>query len=188
MPDMVKNVVRIYGFRKDLEKLMAKVRSTGSEEDRPKYSYYSPGTASAFTLWKIIPVPKEVQKAGYSPAGYEWQSKHWGTKWDVNATLEDRGFCLVYTFKSAWCMPKPVIDKLYRMFPSCYIKVLSWPEFKGAVNADKFVWGDPAMVNRAYDEYRKSSTGSERILAAKADKEARIDNLLVDKLMEEIGT
>lgn len=65
-------------FILDCEKLMAK-----GGFDTSKYPL---GTQkNVFTLNSLIPVPYEVQEAGYDKAGNQWCLRNWGTKWDFNS-------------------------------------------------------------------------------------------------------
>lgn len=57
-----------------------------------------------------------VQKYG---AGnwYDWCKFNWGTKWDVDAEVQDGDSLIFITFDSAWSPPLAAIEKLGRMFP-----------------------------------------------------------------------
>ncbi len=89
-----------------------------------------------FKLNKILPLPAELEgttspnrdsnsesaKALRQKYGadnwYDWNIQNWGTKWDVDAELEDFGGWLFITFDSAWSPPAGAIIALGKMFPN----------------------------------------------------------------------
>lgn len=84
----------------------------------------------AFCFHKIIPVPDEILRAGFDRAGYDWQSKNWGTKWGAYDLDEDlAGYYdpaknpghIHYKFDTAWGPPIPVLGRLAEMFPELRI-------------------------------------------------------------------
>lgn len=38
----------------------------------------------AFSLSSFVPVPQYVLDAGYNDVGYNWNTRHWGTKWNLS--------------------------------------------------------------------------------------------------------
>ncbi len=49
---------------------------------------------------------------------YDWRIRNWGTKWDVQAVLEDEGDgYLDYSFQSAWSPPVEWLEKVARDYP-----------------------------------------------------------------------
>jgi hypothetical protein len=57
----------------------------------------------------------EERKCG----GYQWQTDHWGTKWDVDGVLlENQSTFLQYQFDSAWAPPISFFEKVAKDFPS----------------------------------------------------------------------
>lgn len=51
--------------------------------------------------------------------GYQWQTDHWGTKWDVDGELlENHNTFLQYSFASAWSPPISFLEKIAKDFPS----------------------------------------------------------------------
>ena len=54
-----------------------------------------------------------------SQAWWDWRVQHWGTKWDVEATLEDDTSedYLEYYFDSAWSPPTEWLQKVAKDFP-----------------------------------------------------------------------
>ena len=58
---------------------------------------------------------------GYNRGGYEWCNEHWGTKWGLYdvGLVEDHpeDGRIVYTFRSAWAPPTPVIKAMARRYP-----------------------------------------------------------------------
>jgi hypothetical protein len=73
------------------------------------------GAQTALSLERLYPIPKgvhrgdldihELQASGKN-SWYHWCITHWGTEWDVMATLIDAGKTrLTYEFESAWSPP-----------------------------------------------------------------------------------
>ena len=51
--------------------------------------------------------------------GYQWQTDHWGTKWDVDGELlENHNTFLQYSFDSAWSPPISFLEKVAKDYPS----------------------------------------------------------------------
>lgn len=76
-----------------------------------------------FCFHKIIPVPLEILKKGYSDAGYTWQADHWGTKWGAyDLSIHSDLGLLRLSFDTAWSPAVPIIEKLAEMFPALEIE------------------------------------------------------------------
>ena len=55
---------------------------------------------------------------------YDWCISNWGTKWDVQAVLEDEGHgYLEYSFDSAWSPPVEWLEKAARDYPELYFRL-----------------------------------------------------------------
>ncbi len=71
-------------------------------------------------VWKCATCDGQLRD-GYNTGGYEWCNEHRGTKWGlydvglVEDHPEDRR--IVYTFRSAWAPPVPVVKAMARRFP-----------------------------------------------------------------------
>lgn len=51
--------------------------------------------------------------------GYEWQTDHWGSKWDVEGNLlESHDTFLQYKFDTPWSPPISLFEKVAKDFPS----------------------------------------------------------------------
>ena len=61
----------------------------------------------------------------YSSHGYNWQSKHWGTKW--NACEADHHGDGLYSFETAWAPPEAWLVSMSAKFPELKF-VLSYSE------------------------------------------------------------
>jgi hypothetical protein len=48
---------------------------------------------------------------------YDWQCQNYGTKWDVEGSLQTVGQHLEYTFNSAWCAPLVGLCSISRLYP-----------------------------------------------------------------------
>lgn len=127
MPNYTTNILRVHGELKEIDRLREFVE----------------GRYQAFDFDKIIPMPKELdieeidpadaelmqkraynlEKYGFS-SWYDWRKKHWGTKWncrecDEKWLMKFGDACI--KFKTAWCPPIPIINKLRELFPNLQI-------------------------------------------------------------------
>jgi hypothetical protein len=102
MPNWCSNTLTISGPSADLVALGNTVVDQGKTD---------------LSLEKINATPPEMltdEKAGW----YEWRNEHWGTKWDVEATLTEFDHLYVYNFNSAWGPPESAIATLAACFPT----------------------------------------------------------------------
>lgn len=75
--------------------------------------------------------PDELYEAGrkymeaYEKYGYldwyDWDNANWGTKWNAHDTYFNPDTESV-DFETAWCYPKPIIDKILKDNPNCRIE------------------------------------------------------------------
>lgn len=85
-----------------------------------------------FRLNKILTMPKELEDTTSpapedqakimmemygAPDWYSWRVNNWGTKWDVEAAVQDDDSLIFITFDSAWSPPTSAIAALGKMFP-----------------------------------------------------------------------
>jgi hypothetical protein len=65
-----------------------------------------------------VPVPASVLAAGFDPAGYDWQVRHWGTKWDLmdDTQVYEEDDDLAYIFETAWSPPIEWLRKVADRF------------------------------------------------------------------------
>lgn len=138
MPNWCSNTVIVKGEYQEIQRLLETV-----EDGNTKLS-----------LNKIITVPQELKnttapsreseeekarlKALYGAADwYDWQVTHWGTKWDVEATISNDSHpennpvflsklqagdrTVTINFDSAWAPPSPAIKRLAEQFPNTNI-------------------------------------------------------------------
>lgn len=70
---------------------------------------------------------------------YEWKVKNWGTKWDVEADVDDQDSLIFINFDSAWAPPTAAITKLGKLFPDLHF-TLTYQEggmcFAGRLTVD----------------------------------------------------
>jgi hypothetical protein len=111
------------------------------------------GSDTALSLKALMPLPAELQGTDAPFRGtpeeaqrlkdlygatdwYDWQVTNWGTKWDIEASIEDDS-CLKIpgyesynrpdirtvkiVFDSAWAPPTPAIQMLAKQFPNTNI-------------------------------------------------------------------
>lgn len=102
-------------------------------------------TSSDLSLEKILPTPQELKDGSATETveetmaqnlerfgakdWYDWRVENWGTKWDVEAEIEDLGEYVTwarlpsqvqYTFESAWAPPIEAIRKLSQQYPELH--------------------------------------------------------------------
>lgn len=123
-----------------------------NEKDRQEFLGW---LANKFTLNKILPQPAEVlykdptkTDNGLMPDWYNWCVGNWGTKWDVDAKIEEHDNDVVITFDSAWGPPEKAIYSLSRKFPYLHI-VLTYCE-PGMVFAGRNAYEDGGLCDEAY--------------------------------------
>jgi len=105
MPNWCTNTLTVTGLEADI----AKFREQGKPAaDDPAVS------RSHLSLNKLYPLPE-----GEPDGGYAWCIEHWGTKWDVEATLDSEyEDYLEYLFESAWSPPVAWLKKVSQDFPT----------------------------------------------------------------------
>lgn len=60
-----------------------------------------------------VPIPADIVRLGFSPAGYNWCLRHWGTKWEPDGPADvpdvsfhsDGSATACYVFDTAWSPP-----------------------------------------------------------------------------------
>lgn len=122
-----------------------------------------------FKLNKIAPLPKELD-GSYSPHPnpeskeakalvkkygannwYDWQVANWGTKWDVDAEVNEENDTGVYiSFDSAWSPPCAAIAALSEKFPKLSFN-LKYIEM-GMSFAGEFIAKNGEINDDSYDE------------------------------------
>jgi hypothetical protein len=98
------------------------------EEVSSKYDdgYHIEDTTVAL-LSSTVPVPPDVIRRGFSEAGYHWVIANWGTKWDVDVSLDDiwkDDGTVVLDFVSAWSPPLEWLIKTSSLYPDLEFDIL----------------------------------------------------------------
>jgi hypothetical protein len=101
--------------------------------------------SDGFTLNKIKPMPSELEgTTSPTPKGeeenanllaekygasnwYDWRLNNWGTKWDVEADVDDDDSLIRISFDSAWSPPQLAVAELAAKFPNLQFR-LSYEE------------------------------------------------------------
>ena len=140
MPNWTTNTLKVVGKPEDVDKFVAHI---GEEMDFEKVI---PSPANMFKGNLGEPERERCIKEGI-PNWYDWQSEHWGTKWNAHSEetveLEMLGYIglkqATYIFDTAWDTPRPVITKLWEDWPDlefeggeiheCYAGCGSFGEF-----------------------------------------------------------
>lgn len=65
-----------------------------------------------------------------SPSWYEWNTAHWGTKWNSYhfSVVTDASNRFVCRFDTAWSTPTPIFEELARRFPTLTFHTHSYDE------------------------------------------------------------
>jgi hypothetical protein len=115
MPNWCENTLTVEGAEKDVQrfKQLAKPKATQADVDLLLASLYPIPEG----VYQGDLKPEEFQKYGKNN-WYVWCITHWGTKWDVDATLTNElPDFLVYEFESAWSPPVAWLKKVAQDFP-----------------------------------------------------------------------
>lgn len=109
-------------------------------------SFDDPDSPTVFPLCfhRGVPVPPDIVQKGFSPTGYHWCSRHWGTKWEPNgpddvplvSVNHDGSATAFYLFDTAWSPPIAWLNTV----------ALQWPALSFSL-----LYGEPGV--QAYGEY-----------------------------------
>ncbi|EGT3616099.1 hypothetical protein FHH43_07615 [Clostridium perfringens] len=81
MPNWCDNYIKIKGIREEIIRCiegMKGKRAVYKEENKIKEKL-----EETYTFNATVKVPEEVLERGYEKAGYYWQKRNWGCKWDM---------------------------------------------------------------------------------------------------------
>ena len=84
---------------------------------------------------------------------YDWNIGTWGTKWDVNAEIDDGSSIdtqIIFSFESAWAPPQKAISLLAQKFPELSFRHSFLEEGMGFVGVDEYEQG--GVSNQDYSE------------------------------------
>ena len=99
-----------------------------------------------------------VEKYGASN-WYDWNLNNWGTKWDVDAEVNDDDSLIFVNFDSAWAPPQIAIKELSIKFPDLQFRLSYEEPGMGFAGFDLLQGGE--MIDSAYveaddkEEYRQ---------------------------------
>lgn len=115
MPNWCENKLSIKGNAEDIKKfkdLAVGYSAWGSQEvdDRP----------NLLEFHKLYPIPEEILKGGYDPAGYNWEILHWGCEWDPDYILLNphTKSHLIYEFPTPWKAPLALLKHIAPQWPN----------------------------------------------------------------------
>lgn len=137
MPNNTENILRVTGPVDDIERFKVACRGKGANyaladyEKDPKFPREEP-IEVCLTFHGTVPVPDEIQAQKYDPAGYEWQSANWSTKWDAYGPptlMEPRAGVLVYMFTTAWRPPSAWLRATSLKFQSLTFELFARDEY-----------------------------------------------------------
>lgn len=98
---------------------------------------------------KLIPVPPGISDPNpcvLSQEEHKWCIDNWGTKWDaMNAEItHEDDWKIGYTFETAWNIPKPIIELIFKEFSDCNINYLAaddggWIAYHQSIGDDRII-------------------------------------------------
>ncbi|ELC8465521.1 DUF1281 family ferredoxin-like fold protein [Clostridium perfringens] len=81
MPNWCDNYIKIKGKREEIIKCIEGMK--GKKAIYKDESVGKENLCETYTFNATVEVPEEVLEIGYDNAGYYWQKKKWGCKWDM---------------------------------------------------------------------------------------------------------
>ena len=117
MPNWVYNEVYLTGTKEQIQEIKDFLKGKDTPEDSEE---------SVFCFAKLIIPPEDMYTGNMGPEDWDkhpvnwfnWCPEHWGTKWpacDAEILEEDEEHIL-YSFKTAWSSPDPIIEALGKTF------------------------------------------------------------------------
>lgn len=129
MPNWVNNHLNADGPADAVERLKAAVADESQE----------------LTFQAIIPRPADQDENWY-----DWQVKHWGTKWDAcHLETEHQGTGLTWRFDTAWAPPLPVLEALAQQHPE--ITFTLWYQEEQGWGGEISVRGSDLLEETSWD-------------------------------------
>jgi hypothetical protein len=122
MPNWCLNNLTITGPEADVQAFKTKAVGHSPWEEPA-------GEPDALNFHSLVPVPKEVLKAGYESAGYDWEIANWGCKWGASdPEIRDEWENHVeYEFYTTWSPPIEFLQTVAVQWPSL-VFVLAYEE------------------------------------------------------------
>lgn len=94
---------------------------------------------------------------------YDWNVRHWGTKWDVavrhdeeypdTELMEEDETSLAYKFNTAWSPPTPIIQRLSQQYPTLHFN-LSYEEETGWGGEYDYLAGEETEIENYENKCR----------------------------------
>ncbi len=131
MPNWCSNELSISGEKAVLVRFLEGLKALPAS-----YAEEKPITEPCYTLNSYVPVPAEIQAKPYSPnfsasipslqqeCGYNWQSEHWGTKWDCFAD-SDFEFEMKRIWSELGAQPEGIVS-VTLMFETAWSPIDAW--------------------------------------------------------------
>ncbi len=129
MPNWCSNKLTITGPKEDVQAFKERARG------RPPW-WKPEEEPEVLNFHSLVPIPEEVLKGDYDPAGYNWEMENWGCKWGAqdSTILDVRAGFIAYEFLSAWSPPEKFFQTVAVQWPTLEF-VLDYEEpgmaFKG---------------------------------------------------------
>jgi hypothetical protein len=171
MPNWCENELTIFGKPSAVREVLVAIAPAPDGDGE--------ATLGHISFNKIIPYPEEYEladqaseearargdelKDAFNHGGYEWCTRHWGTKWDaceqgdVAPGSLDGVRRADLSFSTAWTPPLPVIRELGRRFPGVRFRLKYWEGGLGYRGDLTVVGGEDKKY--VHDRYRGSRGG-----------------------------
>lgn len=168
MPNWCQNNVAVSGPAKDIKKfskwlndgkgLLTKINPT------PKALL---GTAAGFhgdpEEQEKLEKKSAANKKKYGYANwYDWNVANWGTKWDIDAEIDDISSSdeeIIFGFNSAWSPPEAAFETMSEKFPNLSFRHAFMEEGVGFVGVNNYEAGETNKVS--YNEDSNSEEWKE---------------------------
>ena len=180
MPNWVYNSLLVEGSKEDISKVKSQLSAPfvrqheqwnpdNGKMEKKYFTYTNP----VFAFWNIVKptnleaynqqsdhsLPMEQQLLFQGDNWYDWNVRHWGTKWDVSVVddekypetelMEETETSLAYRFNTAWSPPLPAIETLSSQYPNLEFN-LSYEEEQGWGGEVEFKNGQSTEIE-SYD-------------------------------------
>jgi hypothetical protein len=120
-----------------------------------------PNPEQTFCFHQFVPIPAAILAGGYSEKGYNWQCKHWGTKWGAHDThVKHNARRTRMDFETAWSPPEPVLAAIANQFPGLRFVLQYWERGVGYQGISIYEKGKQnKRASKCWDGYNGNKGG-----------------------------
>ena len=130
---------------------------TGPEEALKDFYEQAKGESTDLSFDKFFPTPPDLLDGN---GWYDWRINNWGTKWDVEASVQgtpEEGK-LLYTFASAWSPPINWLAQVAVLYPELSFHMIYIEEgigFAGKIEFSNGTYGHSEIHQFDEEGYRE---------------------------------